>query len=318
MRIKNALKNWRRDPAYRGQMKMNAGRRIQFYNFWAQKLDQMYWNRWFEARPILLSKCFEKKVGFFSVFGNKGIIDHTDCDVNIFYSAENIHQGSFLQYSDYYLLDGRMGLSMGFDYFEHEKYIRFPNWMDVFFLTLNDVKDVCDKLRYPDISGKSRFCALVSSHDRNGVRTSIVNSINNIDDVSCGGRFMHNDDALRTEFSDDKMQYLRQFIFNICPENSNSAGYVTEKIFQSIFSGCIPIYWGSNNRPELDVLNKDAIILWNRHGNNDDNVKLITDLMESPKLLNDFIKQPRLLPSAEEYISYTIRSVERSIEKLLL
>lgn len=36
--------------------------------------------------------------------------------------------------------------------------------------------------------------------------------------------------------------------FSICYENAkNIPGYITEKIFDSFFAGCIPIYWGANN-----------------------------------------------------------------------
>jgi hypothetical protein len=36
--------------------------------------------------------------------------------------------------------------------------------------------------------------------------------------------------------------------FSICYENiSDVPGYITEKIFDSFFSGCVPVYWGANN-----------------------------------------------------------------------
>lgn len=305
------------DEGLSRQMTMNQGRQVQFYNFWQQPLDEMYWSRWFKARPELLGNKPNLKVGMFSVFGDRNVINHTDCDVNIFYSAENLKNESYWNYADAFLNEPRIDLSIGFEYFEHERYCRFPNWMDVFFLTQKDISPMCEKLRFPDVSQKQHFAALVCSHDGGGLRTSILNALEGIAEVSCPGKFRHNDDSLLQHFNDDKMAYLKQFCFNICPENTNAMGYVTEKLFQSISAGCIPVYWGSFNRPELDVLNQDAIVFWRRDGDNTSSIKLIEDLVRSPKLMKEFLCQPRLLPSAEEYISDAMLKIEHRIKTII-
>jgi len=47
---------------------------------------------------------------------------------------------------------------------------------------------------------------------------------------------------------DSKRSILQSFQFSICYENAHSIpGYITEKIFDSLFAGCIPIYWGAPN-----------------------------------------------------------------------
>lgn len=302
---------------FQRQRTNNASRQVQFYNFWPQALNEMYWSRWFEARPYLLQGHPELKIGFFSVFGSRELIHHTNCDINVFYSAENLKSESYWRYADTFLGERKIDLSMGFEDFDNERYCRFPNWMDVFFLKQEDVPIVCKGLRFPDISRKSSFAALISSHDRNGLRTSILEGLEQIGIVSCAGLFWHNDDSLKKEFNDDKMDYLKQFYFNICPENSNAYGYVTEKLFQSINSGCIPVYWGSCNRPEPDVLNKDAIIFWEPGKDNKESLSLIDDLLSNPKMMKEYLSQPRLLPTAEEYISDHLSFVERRISSVI-
>lgn len=45
-----------------------------------------------------------------------------------------------------------------------------------------------------------------------------------------------------------KRDVLIKTRFSICYENvCDLPGYITEKIFDSFFSGCVPIYWGANN-----------------------------------------------------------------------
>lgn len=42
-----------------------------------------------------------------------------------------------------------------------------------------------------------------------------------------------------------KLPYLRNYKFAICYENMVSQTYITEKIFDILHAGCIPIYWGA-------------------------------------------------------------------------
>ena len=51
---------------------------------------------------------------------------------------------------------------------------------------------------------------------------------------------------------DDKREVLSKYKFSICFENmENKMGFVTEKIFDSMCSGCIPIYLGATNIQDL-------------------------------------------------------------------
>lgn len=44
----------------------------------------------------------------------------------------------------------------------------------------------------------------------------------------------------------DKLNTLNLYYFNLCLENTNIDNYVTEKIWHSIISGCLPIYFGNS------------------------------------------------------------------------
>ncbi|MGJ0372852.1 glycosyltransferase family 10 [Aliarcobacter cryaerophilus] len=50
---------------------------------------------------------------------------------------------------------------------------------------------------------------------------------------------------------DSKKEVLEKYKFAICYENARDiSGYITEKIFDCFFAGCVPIYWGANNITE--------------------------------------------------------------------
>lgn len=47
---------------------------------------------------------------------------------------------------------------------------------------------------------------------------------------------------------DSKREVLEQYRYAICYENARDIpGYITEKIFDCFFAGCVPVYWGANN-----------------------------------------------------------------------
>ena len=53
--------------------------------------------------------------------------------------------------------------------------------------------------------------------------------------------------SFRGELS-DKADVLRRARFSYCYENSRDlSNYITEKIFDSLVSGCVPVYWGADN-----------------------------------------------------------------------
>lgn len=167
---------------------------------------------------------------------------------------------------------------------------------------------------------KSRFCALVSRWDITGVRTEIYRAVSAIAPVAAAGRLLHNDDSLQTQFGDDKTRYLRQFQFNICPENSAGDGYVTEKIWQAFAAGCIPIYAGYSRDPEPEILNPQAFLWWtvgsrppadsrpptdSRPIAGDDNAAVLAEiraLRNDEKLYRAFAARPIFLDTAVDKI----------------
>lgn len=57
----------------------------------------------------------------------------------------------------------------------------------------------------------------------------------------------------------DKGEVLRHSKFSYCYENSRGlSNYITEKIFDSLVNGCVPVYWGADN--VLDYIPADCFI----------------------------------------------------------
>lgn len=45
----------------------------------------------------------------------------------------------------------------------------------------------------------------------------------------------------------DKLRVIRSYRFVVCYENTRTPGYISEKIFDCLFAGCVPVYLGEPN-----------------------------------------------------------------------
>ncbi len=253
-----------------------------------------------------------------SVFGPRKNFVIKKGNVKLFFTGENINIEGY-EHSDYKKLHtNEVDISIGFDYKDDENYIRFPLWILYYFEPDFAKADISIKIkefnsrRFP----KTEFCSLIARHDRNGIRNNIFNRVDKIAPVKCAGALLYNDNSLKAEYNDDKIEYLKKFKFNICPENSYSKGYVTEKIFQSFWSSAIPIYWGDPD-PEPGIINKEAVLFWNEDGNNEDSIERISFLNANEKAYLDFISQNRLLDSATDEIWKMFKILRSQLQNLV-
>jgi hypothetical protein len=107
-----------------------------------------------------------------------------------------------------------------------------------------------------------------------------------------------------------KIPILRNYKFNICYENIRDIpGYITEKIFDCFFAGCVPVYWGANN--VTDHIPKDCFIdKRDFHGYEElyDYLKNMSDKDYLKYLINieAFLKSDKAYPFSSECFSKTI------------
>ncbi|WP_205585046.1 glycosyltransferase family 10 domain-containing protein, partial [Helicobacter pylori] len=88
---------------------------------------------------------------------------------------------------------------------------------------------------------KRGFASFVASNPNAPIRNAFYDALNSIEPV-IGGGAVRNTLGYKVK---NKNEFLSQYKFNLCFENSQGYGYVTEKIIDAYFSHTIPIYWGS-------------------------------------------------------------------------
>ena len=238
-----------------------------------------------------------------SVSGPRFLIKTKKQKKTVFYTAENLHnENHYKKYSDGCI--GKVDLSIGFDYLDLPNYCRLPYWITTHFPYNGTENEILNKINELNTAhfAKTKDCAIIARACNNGLRTEIYSELSEILKIEAPSNLFHNTEELKTKYNDNKAEYLKQFRFNICPENSNYPGYVTEKLFDAFASDCIPIYNGSDNQPEPNILNPKAILFWNFKGDNTELIKKIKLLNTNKDAYDEFISQDRFLPTAGEYI----------------
>lgn len=260
-------------------------------NFWNHKNYKELWFYQFLKNRNLLNE--NVIFHFYSVFGAIPKLNHKN--VNVFFCGENVNLPAWKKYKNH-LLD-KVDIALGFNFIEHSNYLRFPLWI-LYLIPANasfeDIKNIFDSFNTPTQNKRSIKFSLIASHDKNGIRNKIVKEIEKqFDIVHCPGKFKNNTNILKEKYNDDKLKFLQDVVFNICPENSNASGYVTEKIFEAISQGCIPIYWGAESNPEPEILINDSIIFYDP----EDSIKVVDSIKnyEFNNIKKYFIKQDAAL-----------------------
>jgi hypothetical protein len=299
--------------------------KIRFTNFASIPVDYFLFpiRKVFEANNSYykIVKYSKPHIHFFSVFGSRKKIKKSKARYKVFYTGENVNNntvfGKFRQYKGNCLDEVDLSLAMGFDFIQNDRYMRFPLWLLYYFHPYNSKDEIKEKLdAFNQKYKKNKFCALIARHDRNQVRAKIHQAVSRFGTIDCPGMFLHNDNSLWNIYSDDKDRYLQQYKFSICPENSREAGYVTEKLFQSLHAGCIPVYSGWSKDPEPGVLNPDRILWFDPDSDNEDLLKQIKELFISEKCYASFMQPAVFLDSAVDIIDNYLKQYCERLENI--
>lgn len=202
------------------------------------------------------------RIHVYSVFGNKTFPDDEQVrkDVNFLFIGENtsIHQ----EHPLYYTMDGVLTF-----FYDTPKSIRLPLWM----IYWNFYKDglfqitTCrdDDHNHRPPSPRLERAIIVISHDNNEIRRQICSKVLHDFHIPIDSNFEHVPHSTLIEIprrgTCHKRSLLQNYRYNICAENSCNTGYVTEKIFEAYFCGCIPIYWG-HTPVEPDIIYQESFL----------------------------------------------------------
>lgn len=133
-----------------------------------------------------------------------------------------------------------------------------------------------------------KFCGFLVSNPVNGIRNQAFIDLSKYKHVDSGGSVLNNIGYKVPNTID----WMSQYKFFICFENSKYDYYITEKLINAYHSGCIPIYWGSDT--VADELNEKCMINVNKMKSFDEMVAKIKEIDENDDLYHQMINEPLL------------------------
>ena len=287
--------------------------KLNYYNWWGAGKNH--------ADDFWVSKLIHKFVGrkknfnMFSVYGDHRLVRQMKAERKIFVACEELEsRPSYRHYKDYCLK--YVDLALGMAHIDAPNYLQMP-WgvLDLFDYETDmwKVEERIDELNAARSTCKYE-CVLINSHDLWNTRAPICNLLRGVLDIKYAGNWNHNTDELKNDYGNDKRKYVHEFRFNICSENTNQFGYVTEKIFDAFRAGAIPIYYGSDNRPEPGIINPSAVLFFDPKSDNEALVKEVVRLKTDQEYYDKFMRQEKLFPKATA--EYVYASWEKLAKKL--
>ena len=142
---------------------------------------------------------------------------------------------------------------------QSNNHMRFPYWMEMLDWSHEGILGNTNP-RYGELLSISNLmsplgdqylkrggtCALLSSHLREP-RGSLFKALEKVIPTQGFGAFFNKEIKSHHSSGFLKMDILKDFSFNLCPENGLYPGYYTEKIPEAFYSGCLPITWADDN-----------------------------------------------------------------------
>ena len=180
---------------------------------------------------ILTKGSQEPDIIFFPCFGGNDL-KYTNC-IRVYFTVES-------DYPNYNLCDYAIGLS---DISIPNRFLHFPIY--VFY---NDILRMYESMDSVDVDatwalGRDFCSTLVSNPIRNGMYFDIFKKLNEYKTIVSGGSW-NNTLGFKVP---DKLEFIKNYKFNLAIENMKAPGYVTEKLLEPFVARTVPIYWGSSD-----------------------------------------------------------------------
>ncbi len=274
--------------------------KIKIVDWWSQDPEHNFIIKQLQSRyKVIFSENPDYLI--FSCFG-KEHLKYDNC-VKIFYCGEN-------ERADYNLTD----YSIDFDYMDFlDRHLRLPIFIRRGYEQILKYNQKID-LERARKQFRNRFCSFIvdNNNEKYNPRGLFFDKLSLYKKVDSYGKYKNNmaDKKILKRLSEQKHETLLKYKFNICFENSSYPGYLTEKLFDAFFAGCIPIYWGDTSLNDVKacteyIINPKSYINAHDFDTLDELVEEVKRIDRDDKIYNAMLSQPILLNDFDFVKFYT-------------
>lgn len=291
--------------------------KIAYINFWKDSENDTYLTDFIShniEETIVVSPEDNPDILVSSVMGPIELVKKYKAKIKIFYYGENLNRCP--QYNNVDILNKYFDLIVGFKYTNLSKNIvRFPLWLFYYKYYSYDENDniithIESQYKKNLKKKKKTLGTIVARHDHWGQRTIIYDTLKRYGKILGGSKFMQTEQIGPT--LEDKINFIKKGLLNICPENSKFEGYYTEKIFHALEAGTIPVYWG-NDYPEKDMINENKYLFCNIS-----DYKILDNQFQKLLInIEDYLKGPVFKESANKVLKGYYEVLTNEIKRRL-
>jgi hypothetical protein len=140
---------------------------------------------------------------------------------------------------------------------------------------------------------KKKFCAAIISNanrKRTQKRLEMFYKLSKYKKIDSAGAFANNIGYRLPYGHHVKRDFNYDYKFNLSFENKNKLGYTTEKILDSMWSKCIPLYWGNDRVDE--EFNIESFIHLNKFDSDEEFIEKVIELDQDDAKYYEMLKQP--------------------------
>jgi GR25 family glycosyltransferase involved in LPS biosynthesis len=168
---------------------------------------------------------------------------------------------------------------------------------------------------------RKKFCAFVVSNPVCSLRNDAFHQLNQYKPVSSGGAYQNNiGGQLQLKYPGggcgdiSKHHFFAEHQFTISFENSQSPGYVTEKLLHAKMAGCVPLYWGDPTCSGKNAeFNPNSFIALSHMTSAAGIVEVMKKLEANPAICQTIAATPLLDESRKQIALNTISAMSRRI-----
>ena len=206
-------------------------------------------------------------------------------NVKIFYTGENVRPDS----SRY-----KFHRAISFDYIDEDWHFRLPLYVIDYWMMIHlHGMPAIEQMGARRTAKKDKFCCFISGNPNSTKRNELFAALNRYKIVDAAGPLFNNIGRILPRGLDaakTKDEFMRDYKFNLCPENSSYPGYVTEKLFHAFYSGTVPIYWGDPSANS--IFNSQAMVSWHDYLSDEALVQRVMELDADPAKYAEVVSQP--------------------------
>jgi hypothetical protein len=255
----------------------------------------------------LLSSNFEIEINCrpnLLIFSNSGHINRLHSCKKIYVTGESLPPN--WKFTDY---------GMTCHHLDDPRHIRLPyyvwgtpgSWRDL----IKNQDEITTLLKT-----RQKFCSTVITNanlKRTATRINFFKKLNSIKSVASGGSYMNNVGDIGFG-SINKINFIKNYKFNLCYENKKQIGYITEKLTDAMLAKTIPIYWGCDRVGE--EFNKKSFLFRDDYSSDDEFIEKIIEVHESPKLYEEILREPYFINNTPN-IYYDLNRIVSFIQNIV-